>query len=107
MVGEQREVTPPGDCKFVESTETYCGANREIGVNRLELAVIGATVNIANRLEAHTRVLNVRLVASRDVVERARGEPGWSKADEDGLDPADPQMIRGVAEPVRTYVVGG
>lgn len=79
----------------------------DIGVNRLELAVIGATVNIANRLEAHTRVLNVRLVASRDVVERARGEPGWSTTDEDGLDAADPQMIRGVAEPVRTYVVGG
>lgn len=77
----------------------------DIGVNRLELAVVGATVNIASRLEAQSRVLNVRLVASRDLVERARTEPGWSASDEAGLEPADPQMIRGVAEPVRTFVM--
>jgi adenylate cyclase len=79
----------------------------DIGANRLELAVVGATVNIASRLEAQTRVLNVRLVASRDLVETARSEPDWRPEDEDGLESADPQMIRGVAEPVRTWVLGG
>lgn len=79
----------------------------DIGVNRLELAVLGATVNIASRLEAQTRVIGVSLVASADLVERAKAEPGWRDSDLDGLEPADPQMIRGVAEPVRTWVVGG
>ena len=79
----------------------------DIGVNRLELAVIGATVNIASRLEAQTRVIGVSLVASANLVERARAEPGWREDDLDSLEPADPQMIRGVAEPIRTWVMGG
>jgi adenylate cyclase len=79
----------------------------DIGANRLELAVVGATVNIASRLEAQTRVLNVRLVTSRDLVEKARSEPDWRRQDEDGLEAADPQVIRGIAEPVRTWVLGG
>ncbi len=79
----------------------------DIGVNRLELAVIGATVNIASRLEAQTRVIGVSLVASADLVERAKSEPGWRADDLEGLEPADPQMIRGVAEPIRTWVMGG
>lgn len=79
----------------------------DIGANRLELAVIGATVNIASRLEAQTRVIGVSLVASADLVERAKGEPGWREADLEGLEPADPQMIRGVAEPIRTWTIGG
>jgi adenylate cyclase len=69
--------------------------------------VVGATVNIASRLEAQTRVLNVRLVTSRDLVEKARSEPDWRRQDEDGLEAADPQVIRGIAEPVRTWVLGG
>ena len=79
----------------------------DIGANRLELAVIGATVNVASRLEAQTRVIGVSLIASADLVSRARSEPGWGQEDLNGLEPADPQMIRGVAEPVRTWVVGG
>lgn len=79
----------------------------DIGANRLELAVIGATVNIASRLEAQTRVIGVSLVASAELVERARSEPGWRAADLEDLEPADPQMIRGVAEPIRTWVMGG
>ncbi|MEZ5926752.1 MAG: adenylate/guanylate cyclase domain-containing protein [Hyphomicrobiaceae bacterium] len=79
----------------------------DIGANRLELAVIGATVNIASRLEAHTRVLNVSLIASRDLIEQARSEPDWTEDDTQGLEPADPQVIRGVAEPVHTWTLSG
>jgi adenylate cyclase len=77
----------------------------DIGASRLELAVIGATVNIASRLEAQCRVIGVPMVVSADLIERARSEPDWRSEDEAGLEPADPQMIRGVAQPVRTWVV--
>jgi adenylate cyclase len=79
----------------------------DIGSNRLELAVIGATVNIASRLEAQTRVLSVPLLASADLVAKARDEIGWREEDGLDLEAADPQMIRGVAEPIRTFVLGG
>lgn len=39
---------------------------------RLEFAVVGDTVNVASRLEAASRELNCRIVASNDVVQNAR-----------------------------------
>ncbi len=45
-----------------------------IGINRLEFAVIGDTVNVASRLEALTRALGVRLAISQALFQKARGE---------------------------------
>ena len=46
----------------------------DIGLNRLEFAVIGNTVNVASRLESLTREFRCSLVASNDLVQRARAE---------------------------------
>ena len=46
----------------------------DIGLNRLEFAVIGTTVNVASRLESLTREFGCSLVASDDLVQRARAE---------------------------------
>ena len=48
----------------------------DIGHTCLEFAVIGATVNAASRLEALTRTLGCALVASHDLVSRAKLELG-------------------------------
>jgi adenylate cyclase len=48
----------------------------DIGLNCLEFAVIGSTVNAASRLEALTRKLDCALVVSDDLVKRARSELG-------------------------------
>src|SRR6185436_3500114 len=48
----------------------------DIGLTCLEFAVIGSTVNAASRLEALTRALGCSLVASEDLVKRAKAELG-------------------------------
>ena len=48
----------------------------DIGLTCLEFAVIGSTVNAASRLETLTRALDCELVASEDLVERAKSELG-------------------------------
>ena len=52
----------------------------DIGLTRLEFAVIGSTVNAASRLEALTRALDCALVASDDLVNRAKTELGSADA---------------------------
>jgi adenylate cyclase len=47
-----------------------------IGSSRLELAVIGDTVNVASRLESLTRELNAAIVVSRDVLDQAAAVAG-------------------------------
>jgi len=47
-----------------------------IGGDRLEFAVIGSTVNIASRVEALTRPLNVALAVTDDLLRRANDEAG-------------------------------
>jgi PAS domain S-box-containing protein len=48
----------------------------DVGTDRrLEYAVVGDTVNVANRLEAMTRRLGAAAVVSRALVEAARAEP--------------------------------
>jgi adenylate cyclase len=44
------------------------------GEQRVEFAVIGNTVNIANRIEAMTRQLNIAILASQDVMDAVRRE---------------------------------
>ena len=46
----------------------------DIGLNRLEFAVIGTTVNAASRLEALTREFGCAMVASDELVQQARTE---------------------------------
>ena len=50
----------------------------DIGLNRLEFAVIGTAVNAASRLETLTREYGCALVASDELVQRARAETGSS-----------------------------
>ncbi len=75
----------------------------DIGANRLEFAVIGNTVNIASRLEALTRSLGVRIVASDDLVSRARQQGREGDTIFDDLSPHDGQTIRGVDATMRIW----
>src|SRR4051794_29863527 len=72
----------------------------DIGLNRLEFAVIGTTVNAASRLEALTREFGCALVASDDLVQRARAEAGSSSADFADLVEQPSRIIRGLEQPV-------
>ena len=72
----------------------------DIGLNRLEFAVIGTAVNAASRLETLTREYGCALVASNDLVQRARTEPDSSNADFMLLVEKPPRTIRGLEQPV-------
>ena len=72
----------------------------DIGLNRLEFAVIGTTVNAASRLEALTREFGCAMVASDDLVQRARAETRSSDADFAHLIAQPAQSIRGLEQPV-------
>ena len=72
----------------------------DIGLNRLEFAVIGTAVNAASRLEALTREFGCALVASDDLVQRARKETDSSNADFMLLVEKPPRTIRGLEQPV-------
>ena len=72
----------------------------DIGLNRLEFAVIGTAVNAASRLENLTRELGCALVASDDLVQRARTETDSSNTDFMLLVEKPPRTIRGLEQPV-------
>jgi adenylate cyclase len=72
----------------------------DIGLNRLEFAVIGTAVNAASRLETLTREYGCALVASDDLVRQARNEADSSNADFMLLVEKPPQTIRGLEQPV-------
>lgn len=72
----------------------------DIGLNRLEFAVIGTAVNAASRLEALTREYGCAMVASDDLVQRARAETVGSNADFAHLVEQPPRTIRGLEQPV-------
>jgi adenylate cyclase len=68
----------------------------DIGVDRLEFAVIGNTVNVASRLEALTRPLGVRLAASHAIVQRVKSEGSAEDACLSDLENNGTHRIRGV-----------
>ncbi len=73
----------------------------DIGVNRLEFAVIGNTVNVASRMEGLTRNLATRVVlsAAAHVRAKAEGEPLTDFQRVDG------QEIRGLPGAVRVWAL--
>ncbi|WP_156434837.1 adenylate/guanylate cyclase domain-containing protein [Bradyrhizobium lablabi] len=72
----------------------------DIGLNRLEFAVIGTTVNAASRLEALTREFGCAIVVSDALVQQARTETNQSSADFALLVEQPAQSIRGLEQPV-------
>ena len=79
----------------------------DIGLNRLEFAVIGTTVNAASRLESLTREFGCAIVVSDDLVQQARAEAGSSGADFADLVAQPPQTIRGLEQPVGIWTCAG
>ena len=75
----------------------------DIGLTCLEFAVIGSTVNAASRLEALTRALDCALVASDDLVKRAKTELGSTDVAFRPLVAQAPQMIRGLEQPIAIW----
>lgn len=77
----------------------------DIGSNRLEFAVIGGTVNVASRLEALTRPLDVSVVASDDLVARIREEPVECDGLLSDFERREAQQIRGVKRSVDIWTL--
>ncbi|WFU20569.1 adenylate/guanylate cyclase domain-containing protein [Bradyrhizobium sp. CB3481] len=79
----------------------------DIGLNRLEFAVIGTTVNAASRLEALTREFGCAIVVSDALVQQARSETSQSSADFASLVEQPAQSIRGLEQPVGIWTCAG
>ncbi len=77
----------------------------DIGLNRLEFAVIGNTVNIASRLEALTRELGAVLVASDATIDRTNHEPGGEDGELKGFSRKTGQVIRGIEQPMTVWTL--
>jgi adenylate cyclase len=75
----------------------------DIGLTCLEFAVIGSTVNAASRLETLTRALNCALVASDDLVTRAKVELGKDHAAFRPLVAQAAQTIRGLEQSIAIW----
>ena len=75
----------------------------DIGLNRLEFAVVGTTVNVASRLESLTRELGCTLVASNDLVQRAQAEKNRSSSDFMDLVEQPTRTVRGIEQPVAIW----
>jgi adenylate cyclase len=78
----------------------------DIGLNRLEFAVIGTTVNAASRLEALTREFGCAIVVSDALVQQARTESNHS-SDFASLVEQPAQTIRGLEQPVGIWTCAG
>ena len=80
----------------------------DIGASRrLQLAVVGDTVNVASRIEALTRKLECRAAISQAVVEAVRTEDAGRSGDLlDGFEERGGQPIRGREETVGIWALG-
>lgn len=74
-------------------------------LRRVEFAVVGDTVNLANRLEALTRRLETAAVISRALVEAASADAQMDAALLDLFVPIAPQVIEGYDHPVAVSVL--
>jgi adenylate cyclase len=79
----------------------------DIGLNRLEFAVIGTTVNAASRLESLTREFGCAMITSDELVQQARTEAGSATADFAHLVAQPPQAIRGLERPLGIWTRAG
>ena len=79
----------------------------DIGLNRLEFAVIGTTVNAASRLESLTREFGCAMIASDELVQQAHAEAGSASADFADLVAQPPQAIRGLEQPLGIWTRAG
>jgi adenylate cyclase len=77
----------------------------DIGANRLEFAVIGNTVNVANRLEALTRKLKVRVVMSDALRNRVVEETSDKTPSLNGFNRCRDQDIRGVEDKMALWAM--
>lgn len=75
----------------------------DIGLNRLEFAVIGTTVNAASRLESLTREFSCAMVASHDLVQQARAEGKCENTDFMHLVEKPACAVRGIEQPVAIW----
>jgi adenylate cyclase len=67
----------------------------------MEFAVLGDTVNLANRIERMSRRLGIAAVASNDVIEAVRRE--GREASLEGFRDFGYHRLRGVAEKLRLW----
>lgn len=104
-----RERVPRGEPPIRISIGAHYGqvVLGDIGLNRLEFAVIGTTVNAASRLESLTRDFGCAMIASDDLVQRARAEPDSSSTDFAHLMLRSPQAIRGLERPLGIWTCAG
>ena len=77
----------------------------DIGVQRLEFAAIGTTVNVASRLEAMTRRLDAVLVASDEFVGHARRQASNNIELLHELTRLPEQKIEGLEEPLPLWMI--
>lgn len=103
----EREATERGDDFFRIAVGVHFGQAvvGDVGSeSRLELAVMGDAVNIASRLEAAARSLDVDVVVSEACAARAEAERAGSAA---ALEPRGPVEIRGRAGRIETLAYAG
>jgi adenylate cyclase len=70
---------------------------------RLEFAVVGDTVNVASRLESASRELSCRIVASNELIERARRSDPMDSSLFSGFRPASSVSLRGRKAPIDVW----
>ncbi|MEM7750294.1 MAG: adenylate/guanylate cyclase domain-containing protein, partial [Pseudomonadota bacterium] len=77
----------------------------DIGVQRMEFAAIGNTVNVASRLEAMTRRLDAVLIASDAFVDHARQQASNNIELLKELTRLPEQEIEGLSEPLPLWMI--
>lgn len=75
----------------------------DIGANRLEFAVIGATVNLASRLEGLTRTLDATIVISEAAMAELQADGAEAAAERTGWEHIPDQVIRGLDERIAVW----
>ena len=72
---------------------------------RMELAVVGDTINVASRLEDMTRALGVPMITSAELVAAVKRENVASATELAGLAPGGDHTLRGRKKPVSIWTL--